>query len=199
MQSFRSELEFAQRQFLVDRIVIQVFKLASPQVAIEALPEAMQFGDEGLQLLLHGLTEPGDIQTLECFLCSFRGHQFVAKAAAANAIVEVQFAHFQALAYLTIDPELVTVAAQAGRCIVRAEFQKVRAQALRDGIFGISRSGRCASGCCRAKMLFIQRRAASHGLGVARLEKSSSVTSGRRCFLNRTARWSPPANADRSG
>lgn len=46
----------------------------------------MQFGDEGLQfLLLHGFTEPGDIQTLECFLCSFRGHQFVAKATAANA------------------------------------------------------------------------------------------------------------------
>ena len=139
------------------------------------------------------MTEPGDIQTLECFLCSFRGHQFVAKATAANAVVKVQFADFQALANLTIDPELVTVAAQAGRGIVRAEFQRVRmAQALGEMVFcgDFAEWSVVPAAVVAQKPLFIQRRAASHGLGVRRPEKSSSVTSGRRCFLNRIASWS---------
>ena len=70
---FRVELEFAPRQFLVDRIVIQVFELAVTQLAVEALPEIVQFGGESLQLRVNGLAQPGDIQTFERFLFSFHG------------------------------------------------------------------------------------------------------------------------------
>jgi len=102
-----------------------VFELALTQLTVEALPEIMQFDGEGFQLHVDGLAQPRDIQALERLLFSFHGHQFVAEAAAANAVVEVQFADCEALAYLPIDPELVAVAAQAGRSAVRTEFQEV--------------------------------------------------------------------------
>ena len=56
--------------------------------------------------------------------------------------------------------------------------------------WGISRSGRCARRCERAKTFFIQPKAASQGLSGVRLEKSRSMASGRRCFLQRAACWS---------
>ena len=72
-----------------------------------------------------GWRSHGISKLFERLLFPFYGHQFVAEAAAANAVVEVQFADCEALAYLPIDPELVAVAAQAGRSAVRTEFQEV--------------------------------------------------------------------------
>ena len=110
-----------------------MLELALAQFAVEALPQSIQFGAQGIQFGFDGRRSQGISRFLSISACRSTGHQFVAEAAMSNAVVEVQFTGCESFAYLTIDPELVAVAAQTGRIAGVVEFEKVRPQSLGDG------------------------------------------------------------------
>jgi hypothetical protein len=82
------------------------------------------------------LAQPGTVEVPERLRRPVRRDQLVTEAAMPDAVVQVEFAGGEALAELPVDPELVTVPAQAGRLAILIGVEQMRTQPVGNGIPG---------------------------------------------------------------
>lgn len=89
-------------------------ELTQAQLAIECLPQPIQLGAQIIKDGLDGLVQPGHVAILHHLGLPVQCHQFIAEAAVLNAVLKVEFAGGKTFTKLSIDPEFVSIPANAG-------------------------------------------------------------------------------------
>src|SRR5271169_6426053 len=120
-----------QAQGLALRVIVEMLELAPAQLALKGLPSPIQIGAQDIEPRLDGLAQPWDVEVFQDLGLPVWLHQLVAEAAVTETVVNRQFAGGKAFADLPIDPEFVTVPAQAGRIPGSIEVEEVLSQLLR--------------------------------------------------------------------
>ena len=90
-------------------VVVEMLQLSLTQLAIERQPLLAQFGRQRVELGIDRLAQPGNVHLAEHVRLLVERDEFVGEAAVLQAVVQVDFAGFEALSDLAVQPELVAV------------------------------------------------------------------------------------------